>query len=160
MTDQLYTNSLVLDRLHRGPLGSCIDAFAEWLSEQGYAKFTITYALRILGALSCRMQQRGLTVRDLDEKTTADFLRERWSRYGIHPDDLPVLNLLLKYLRQSHIIPARSAVVDSTEMGRIVREFENYLSEDRRLSEASLYRSRQVVRQFLEERFGTKPIID
>lgn len=159
MTDQFYTNSRVLDRLHGGPLGLCIDAFVEWLSAQGYAKFTITYALRILGALSCWMQQRGISVRDLDEKTTADFLRERWSQYRIHQDDMSELNLLLKYLRQSHIIPARSVVVDSTKMGRIVRAFENYLSEERRLSEASLYRSRQVVRQFLEKRFGSRPVM-
>jgi site-specific recombinase XerD len=159
MTDQFCTSSRVLDRLRGGPLGSCIDAFAAWLSEQGYAKFTITYGLRILGALSCWMQQQGLSVRDLDEKGIADFLRERWRRYRVHPNDMPELNLLLKYLRQSHVIPAPAAVVDSTEMGRIVHEFENYLSKERGLSEATLYRSRQVVRQFLEERFGARPII-
>jgi site-specific recombinase XerD len=159
MADQFCTNQGVLDRLHGGPLGSYVDAFAAWLSEQGYAKFTITYGLRILGALSCWMQQRGLCVRDLDEKTTADFLRERWSERRIHPDDVPVLNLLLKYLRQSHVIPVPAAEVDSSEMGRILREFANYLSQERSLSEASLHRSLEVVRQFLEGRFGTRPII-
>lgn len=159
MTDQFHTSLRVLDGLRTGPLGSCIDAFVAWLCEQGYSKFTVSYGLRILGGLSCWMQQQGLSVEDLDERTAADFLRERRRQYRVHLDDKPDLNLLLRYLRKSHVIPDRAVAVDGSEIGRIVREFENYLSKERRLSEASLYRSRQVVRQFLEERFGARPII-
>jgi integrase/recombinase XerD len=159
MTDQFYTDKRVLDRLHGGPLGTHIDAFAAWLSEQGYAKFTITYGLRLIGALSCWMQLRGLSVRELDEKTTADFLRDRRSERRIQLADIPKLNLLLKYLRQSHVIPVPAAEVDNSELGSIVRSFSDYLSQERRLSEASLQNYIPVVRQFLEERFGTRPII-
>ena len=159
MTDQFYTDQRVLDRLHGGPLGPYIDAFTAWLSEQGYAKFTITYGLRLVGALSCWMQLRGLSVRDLDEKTTADFLRDRRSERRIQLADIPKLNLLLKHLRQSHVIPVPAAKVDNSELGSILRSFADYLSQERRLSEASLQNYVPVVRLFLEERFGTRPIM-
>jgi site-specific recombinase XerD len=159
MTDQFYTNPRVLDRLHEGPLGSHIDGFAAWLSEQGYMKLTITYGLRLVGALSCWMQQRGISASDLDEKTTADFLRERRNERRIHLGDMSKLNLLLKYLRRSHVIPVPAAVVDNSEVGSIMRHFADYLSQERRLSEASLHNYLPVVRQFLEERFGAQPII-
>ena len=159
MTDQFYTDQRVLDRLHGGPLGPYIDAFTAWLSEQGYAKFTITYGLRLVGALSCWMQLRGLSVRDLDDKTTADFLRDRRSKRRIHLADISKVSLLLKHLRQSHVISVPAAEVDNSELGSIVRSFADYLSQERRLSEASLQNYVPVVRQFLEERFGTRPIM-
>ena len=159
MTDQFYTDQRVLDRLYGGPLGPHIDDFAAWLSKQGYAKSTITYGLRLVGALSYWMQLGGLGVIDLDEKTTADFIRDRMSKRRIHLSDIPKLNLLLKHLRQSHVIPVPAMEVDNSELGSIEREFSNYLSQERKLSEASLQNYVPVVRQFLEERFGTQSII-
>lgn len=159
MTDQFHTDQQVLDRLHEGPLGPFIDGFAAWLSDQGYAKLTITYGLRLIGALSCWMQLQGLSVRGLDEKVTADFLRDRQSARRIQLADIPKLNLLLKHLRLLHVIPVPAAEVDKSELGSIVRSFADYLSQERRLSEASLQNYVPVVRQFLEERFGTRPVM-
>ncbi len=105
------------------------------------------------------MQLGGLSVTDLDEKTTADFLRDRKSERRIHLADIPKLNLLLEHLRQSHVIPVPATEVDNSELGSIEREFANYLSQERKLSEASLQNYVPVVRQFLEERFGTRPIM-
>ena len=159
MTDQFYTDQRVLDYLHGGPLGPHFDAFVAWLSEQGYAKSTIAYGLRLVGALSCWMQQGDLSVIDLDEKTTADFLRDRKSNRRIHLADIPKLNLLLKHLRQSDVIPIPGPEVDNSKLGDIEREFTNYLSQERKLSEASLQNYVPVVRHFLKERFGTRPIM-
>jgi len=159
MIDQFYTNPRVLDRLHGGPLGSYTDSFAVWLSEQGYKKSTITYGLRLIGALSCWMQQRGISVDDLNEKTTADFLRERRNHYRLNLADMPKLDLLLKYLRQYAVIPVPAAVLDNSELGSIMRKFTDYLLKERRLSEATLYNYLPVVRQFLEERFGAQTIM-
>jgi site-specific recombinase XerD len=159
MIDQFYTNPRVLDRLHGGPLGSYIDSFAVWLSEQGYKKSTITYGLRLIGVLSCWMQQRGISVDDLNEKTTTDFLRERRNHYRINLADMSKLDLLLKYLRQCAVISVPTAVVDNSELGSIMRKFTDYLLKERSLSEATLYNYLPVARQFLEERFGAQTIM-
>lgn len=159
MIDQFYTNPRVLDRLHGGPLGSYIDSFAVWLSEQGYKKSTITYGLRLIGVLSCWMQQRGINVDGLNEKTTTDFLRERRNHYRINLADMSKLDLLLKYLRQCAVIPVPTVVVDNSELGSIMRKFTDYLLKERSLSEATLYNYLPVARQFLEERFGAQTIM-
>jgi site-specific recombinase XerD len=159
MIDQFYTNPRVLDRLHGGPLGSYIDSFAVWLSEQGYKKSTITYGLRLIGVLSCWMQQRGISVDDLNEKTTTDFLRERRNHYRINLADMSKLDLLLKYLRQCAVISVPTAVVDNSELGSIMRKFTDYLLKERSLSEATLYNYLPVARQFLEKRFGAQTIM-
>ena len=48
---------------------------------------------------------------------------------------------------------------DNSELGSIVRNFANYLSQERRLSEASLHKYLPVVHQFLEDRFGTQSVM-
>jgi site-specific recombinase XerD len=159
MTNQFYTNQQVLDRLHGGPLGPYIDGFTAWLYEQGYKKATISYGLRLVRALGCWMQKRDIRVRSLDDKTTANFLMERRKERRIHLADKSKLDLFLRYLRHSHVIPLVAAVEDNSELGGIVRNFANYLSQERRLSEASLHKYLPVVHQFLEDRFGTKSVM-
>jgi site-specific recombinase XerD len=158
MIEQFFTDPRVLDRLHGGPLGPYVDAFAARLSEQGYVKSTIRYRMRLVGAMSCWMQRRGLDAGDLDEQTTADFLQQRRSEHPIQRADAPTFRLLLEHLRQSGAIPIPVAEVDDSELGRIVSCFANYLAQDRRLSQASLDNYLPVVRRFLEERFGNDPI--
>ena len=72
--------------------------------------------------------------------------------------DVATLQLLLKLLRQSEVIPAPMAEVDSSELMRTVHQFESYLAHERCLSQASLINYIPVVRRFLDELFGTHPI--
>lgn len=41
MNDQLFSNQVLLQHLHAGPLGSHIDVFAGVLSGRGYARSTL-----------------------------------------------------------------------------------------------------------------------
>jgi site-specific recombinase XerD len=159
MTDQFFTDPGALQRLHAGPLGSYVDAFTARLAGQGYAKFTIKYRLRLVGALSRWLHGRGFGVRDLDEQTTGKFLRYLRRKRRIQRGDVPTLRLLLEHLRQSGVIPTPTPEVDDSELGRIERDFANYLAQERRLSQASLDNYLPTVRQFLKERFGARPIL-
>ncbi|MEJ2247215.1 MAG: site-specific integrase [Acidobacteriota bacterium] len=109
-----------MDRLHGGPLGPYIDGFTAWLYEQGYKKATISYGLRLVRALGCWMQKRDIRVRSLDDKTTANFLMERRKERRIHLADKSKLDLFLRYLRHSHVIPLVAAVEDNSEKIRQV----------------------------------------
>lgn len=159
MTNQLFKFQLTLDRLRAGPLGPDIDAFAERLSDRGYAKFTIKYKIRLVGVLSRWMHRQRLGVSDLDEQTTGKSLNYLRSERRIHRDDMPTLGLLLEHLRQSGVIPTPTPEVDNSELGCLERDFANYLAQERRLSQASLVNYLPVVRRFLEERFGTNPML-
>jgi site-specific recombinase XerD len=159
MTDQYFKDPRVLDRLHDGPLGTHMDAFAAWHSKQGYTRFTIKHRIRLVGALSSLMHRRGFSVKDLNEEITADFLDQKWSKHHIRRGDVATLQLLLKLLRQSEVIPAPMAEEDSSELGRTVHEFASYLAYERSLSQASLINYIPVIRRFLDERFGAHPML-
>ncbi len=159
MTNQLFKFRVTLERLHAGPLGRYVDSFAAWLSEQGYAKYTIKYRIRLVAALSCWMHRRAIGVTDLDEQATVKFLQCRRRKHRIQRADAPTLRSLLNYLRQTDVIPTPTPEADDSELARIECDFAEYLTRERRLSKASLVNYLPVVRRFLEERFGTRPVL-
>lgn len=159
MTNQFFKFRVTLDRLYAGPLGQYIDAFVVRLSELGYAKFTIKYRIRLVGVLSRWMHRRGFDVRDLDRQTIDKFLQYLQRKRRIQRGDVPALRSLLEHLQQSGVIPTPTPDVDDSELGRIERDFTNYLTQERRLSQASLANYLPAVRRFLKECFGTRPIL-
>ena len=159
MTDQFFTNPRVLYRLHAVPLGSWVDSFAARLSEQGYAKSSIKYRIRLLSILSRWMHRGRIGIRDLDEQTTIKFLKYLRRKRRIQRGDMPTLRMLLAYLRQLDVIPTPALEVDDSKIGCIVHEFSNYLLQERGLSQASLNNYLPVVRRFLEKRFGTQSVL-
>lgn len=155
----LFKFRSTLERLHTGPLGLYIDAFAGWLSEQGYSKYNLKYGMRLVGAMSRWMYQLALGVSELDEQMTVKFLKFRGRNRRIHRDDVPTLRSLLEHLRLSGVIPPAVPKVDESELGRIECDFTEYLMHERRLAKVSLANYIPTVRQFLEERFGTCHIV-
>ena len=151
--------SVTFDQPHSGPLTPYVDAFAVLLSERGYAKFTIKYKIRLVKVLGRWMHRQRLGIENLDEQTTVKFLQHRRRKRRIQLGDMPTLRLLLEHLRQSGVTPTSTLDVDDSELGRIDRDFANYLSQERRLSQASLVNYLPVVRRFLKECFGIRPIL-
>ena len=110
MIDQFFSDPPSVKRLHLGPLGSHIDAFAQHLSERGYAAWTAQEKIRMVAGLSRWLQRRKLGVEDLDEHVVSQFLRygrrKGLSQHGASP----ALRDLLGHLRDGGIIPcARGA---------------------------------------------------
>ena len=159
MTDQFFTNPRVLHRLHAGPLGSWVDSFAARLSEQGYAKFSIKYRIRLVAILSRWMHRGRIGIRDFDEQTTVKFLKYLRRKRRIQRGDMPTLRMLLEYLRQLDVIPTPALEVDDSKIGCIVHEFSNYLLQERGLSQASLNNYLPIVQKFLKKRFGTQSVL-
>ncbi len=149
---------VTLERAHIGPLGQYIDTFSRWLSGQGYATYSLKYRIRLVGALSRWMFQQGLEVSELDEQTTAAFLRFRALDHHAHRNDVPTLRSLVEHLRQSGVIVPAAPVIDESEISSITDDFATYLMRERRLSRVTLTNYLPTVRLFLEDRFGTGPI--
>jgi hypothetical protein len=118
----IFPNPVVFERLHAGPLGAHIDAFAQELSDRGYAVWTARYAMRLLAALGTWLEEEGPTVADLDEQATAAFLQHRYRKRHQHRDDRAVLAFLLAYLREKGVItPAveRQACDEGSRIRRV-----------------------------------------
>ena len=93
MIEHFFPNPAVLVRLHAGPLGAYVDAFARELSERGYAVWTAQYAMRLLAALGTWLVQKDLAITDLDEPALEVFLLCRYREFRQHRDDRSVCSL-------------------------------------------------------------------
>jgi site-specific recombinase XerD len=57
------------------------------------------------------------------------------------------------------VLPPAASEVDDSEMSRIVGNYAEYLTHERRLTKVTLDNYLPTVRLFLEERFGTRPLV-
>jgi len=159
MTNRLLKSRVTLERLRDSPLGRYVDAFAGWLSEQGYSKYSLKYRIGLIGTLSRWMDKHGFGVSDLDEQMTAKFLKCRGRNRRIHRGDVATLRSLLEHLRQSGVVLPVDPEVDDSELSHIECDFAEYLTHERRLSKASLVYYLPMVRRLLEERFDKCPML-
>ena len=65
------------ERLHAGPLSCHVDDYADWLTDQGYARATGRQKLRLVGQFSHWMEDRGLDLSAVDEKLLERFRTSR-----------------------------------------------------------------------------------
>ena len=100
MLDRFYSDPRVLQRLRGGPLGPYLDSVATVLFEQGFARQTTGQRqLHLLGDLSQWLEQLGLRVEDLEERTIVDFLNQPAQQRVWVRHTRAVLGLLLRHLR-------------------------------------------------------------
>jgi len=155
MTDFPLARPLTRERCRSGPLGPHIDAFARQLQELGYARSTRREKLRLVADFSRWLQRRKLLAPDVGEQIVVKYLRRRGRR-----SDPATLRDLLGMLREAAVIqPAPARAGDETQRQRIERQFEQYLIEERGLSQATPKNSLPFVRSFLAHRFGAGPIV-
>ena len=158
MIEHFFPNRVVLERLHAGPLGAYSDAFAQELSDRGYAVWTAKYAMRLLAALSTWLVQESLTISDLDEATSDAFLRCRYRAFHQHRDDRAVLALLLAYLREKGVV-APAVERQEANVGSHIREaFHPHLISQRNLAPTTVRTYLDTAGRFLDWRFGTESL--
>ena len=158
MIKHFFPNPVVFERLHAGPLGAHIDAFAQEWSDRGYAVWTAKYAMRLLAALSTWLEEEGPTVADLDEQATAAFLQHRYRKRHQHRDDRAVLAFLLAYLREKGVITPAVERQASDEGSRIREAFHRHLVSQRNLAPTTVRTYLDTVGRFLDWRFGTQSL--
>lgn len=100
MYNPFFLKPGVWQHLHVGPLSPYVDAFAQQLSEQGYATSTAYGKLQVVAKLSRWLEEHGLSVKALDEQRIATFLhqlhrRQRRAQRG----DFTTIQALLQQLR-------------------------------------------------------------
>jgi len=159
MIEEFFSNPAVLKRLHVGPLGSYVDAFASLLSEQGYARSTTKTKVSLIADYSQWLHRQQLRVDELDDQRIIKFLKYRRKRGRVHPGNIATLQSLLEQLRESGNIPALVPEIDDSSLHLIERNFEQYLTQERGLSLATVINYLPFAQRFLSERFGTDAIL-
>jgi site-specific recombinase XerD len=142
-----------LRSLNIGPLGPHIEHFAAVISRQGYCKDNGWQKVRLVADLSRWLEQRGVTLRQLDEQQIAAFFQGRRNRGSRHSGDPATMTLLLRHLRQSHVIPVPPPPAVLTDIELIERDYGTFLRQERSFMPASVGQYLPRVRRFLSHRF-------
>lgn len=156
-TNELFVSPKTLRRLHEGPLGDHIDAFASRLLEQGFSQAKACDKIRIVADLSGWLQRKSLDANDVDPQILHRYL-EHCKGY-MHPDrgaPSTVQELLVMLCEKG--IASQECSPEATHRYECVEnDFKRYLSQERGLSAATLANYLPFVHQLLVERFGNGP---
>ena len=145
-----------LKRWKRGPLAPYIDGFANRLCDSGYAAAVGQDYIRCIGHLSIWLEQRGLGISVLDEHRIYDHINSLKHHRGVILSSAPH-RLFLSYLRETGVIK-RPPPQTMSRVVSLVKEYVDYLRQERGLAESTLAYRRLIPRRFLEERFGHEPV--
>ncbi len=149
-------HQVVLAQVPEGPLAPWLKGFADAVSDQGYARWSIGRRILLAAGFSRWLEQESIDLRSIGSEHPEQYLRYRARRLRVHPGDPSALRHLLDYLRIEAVIPAETIPVHpETEIQRCVQTCEHYLREARGLAPATILNYAPFVRAFLEHRFGT-----
>ena len=148
----------VSKRFYRGPLGPHMDGFLARLVEEGYALETVRYKRGLLASLSDWLEQRKLDISDIEEKRLRQFLADRYRRVQVDCLDRFTLQQLLGYLRDLGHIARVPQKVDRTALGKLTRDYSNFLSLERGLASLTSTDHLRTMRRFIAKHFKRQPL--
>lgn len=154
MAEQRYDSAARARRLGVGPLAPHIDGFSALLAQDGYAPATVRGKRQLIDELSRWLHYRKLQAADLDEQRLTLFLGYRARRHGTRRGDAPTCQQLLGFLRGVGCTPPAAEDLDTTALGRIERDFAQFLRAERGLKPVTVADYWRTVRRFLLQRFG------
>jgi site-specific recombinase XerD len=157
--DHYFRYGAVRQRLRVGPLSGYLDAFAQTLSEHGYAIDTGQRQLRTVSHLSQWMGRRGLQAHDLSEPILKRFLADRRRQRRMRHTDPRALGWFLEHLRQTGVVEQTLPRCADGMRGPLERDFERYLLQERGLAAATIGNYLGVSRTFLTTHFS-KEMVD
>lgn len=148
--EQLYKDPCALRRMREGLLGASVDAFAQQLIDQGYARASVRYALQLVADLGRWLDRRRMQVPQATAECLADYRRDRSRRRRFRSGDAAILSRLLSLLIEQGIV-APAAPVEPTPAERLVAEFRAYLEQERRLAPSTVPHYLEFARRFLAQ---------
>lgn len=142
------------ERYKIGPLGPYIDRLAVRLSELQYARETARHKIRVVADLSRWLDHRRLDVGSLDDRLIVRFFRGRRGYDPMRCGDMAAVGSVLQLLRDLGVLPESPQEEGGGSQHSTEIAFEQYLKQERGLSQASLFNTLPFVRRFLVDRFG------
>lgn len=155
----IVNNQVVLSQPLEGPLATYIPPFTKWVSEQGYAPYTLYRRVLLAACFSRWLGQKGVRLRGVSSKHPAQYLLCRARQRRIGRSDAASLRQLIDFLRCQKVIPAEKIQryrLKPTD--KCVQAFEQYLRDERALTNATIINYVPFVRDFLKDRFGGSPV--
>jgi site-specific recombinase XerD len=158
MKNHFQSDSAMLDRYRRGPLGPHLGSFANWLSEQGYRRQTGMQKLRLFAFLSRWLEQKKISIRQLDEQRMEQFRKTQRKPLCRQRQVRHTLTQLLSHLRRLRVVPAPQPLQTEGPTDRLMHDYGRFLAQERGLSQVTLDNYLPAVRRFLVHAFGTRTL--
>jgi site-specific recombinase XerD len=158
MKKHFQTDPGIMDRYRFGPLGLHLGSFANWLSEQGYPRQTGMQKLRLFAILSCWLEQKKITLQQLDEQRIDQFIKTQRKQLRRQRQVRHTLIQLLHHLRRLRVAPDPQPPQAKSPADRLMHDYEQFLAQERGLSQVTLDSYLPAVRRFLVHAFGTKAL--
>lgn len=146
--EQLYKDPRTLKRMRECLLGANVEAFAQQMIDQGYARTSARYALQLVADFGCWLSRHRILVPQVTAECLASYLKYRSERRHFRSGDASILRRLLRLLIEQGIV-VQATPVEPTPVERLAAEFRRYLEQERRLAPATLSNYLEFARRFL-----------
>jgi integrase/recombinase XerD len=157
--NRVVNRQIVLSQSLQGPLAPFIEPFAQSLSQQGYALYSIHRYVLLAAGFSRWLQRKAIGLRGIRADHRAQYLRCRARHLRPRSEDSAALGNLIGYLRIQGAIPnEKQAVKCLTPIEHQVEAFEQYLAEVRALARPTIINYVAFVRSFLAHCFGSERV--
>ena len=151
--ERLYKDPRTPLRMREGPLGAYVDAFAQQLIDDGYARASARYALQLVADLGQWLRRRRMVASQLTPEQLARYLGHRYRRGHHRSGDAAIVGRLLRVL-VDHGIVAQNPPIESTPAERMGDEFRCHLERERRLAPPTVFNYLGHVKRFLNHCFA------
>jgi len=102
----LINNQVVLSQIPLGPLSAHIGSFADFISAQGYALYSIRRQVRLATNFSQWLNLKGIELHRISSDHPKRYLRDRARQVKPCLGDAAALTHLIDFLRGEGVIPA------------------------------------------------------
>ncbi len=155
----IVSGDIVLSRPPEGPLATQIGAFAQWASEQGYARYSRYRQMLLAACFSRWLGRHVVRIRRISSEQASRYLRSRARRVRRHRGDAAALRQFIDFLRRRGVVRAEKiSPLRPTPIEQAVQAFAQYLLGERALVRATVVNYIPFIRRFLTDRFGGGPV--
>jgi integrase/recombinase XerD len=157
MTHHFFRDPQTVQRLHEGPLGPYIDAFAAEMHAEGYAHQSAELQIRLVADFSHWLAKHRIPAPEITTGHFPSYLRSRAHSRRPGRSDRAGLQRLWNLLRRQGVIPEPPLPVP-TPADQLRETFRHYLRQERALAPATVVSYLPFVGEFLAQRFGAGPV--
>ena len=154
----VVNDQVVLSRAPEGPLAAYLSQFAESLSQQGYSLRHIRCQVMLAAYFSWWLKKTRVPLNFVASPHAGQCLRSRYRRRQPRAGDHAAIGHFIEFLRRDGVLPNEGVpLVQLTSVEQCVRAYEQYLREERALTEGTIVAYVPFITRFLEDCFGSRP---
>lgn len=135
-----------------GPWAGYQNTFTTLIKELGYAPGSIQNQTQLITRFADWLRRRQTEIHFLDETLVQRFLRSQQNPSSVRRGDAATLYRFLYVLRQQGVVPPQKKTPLSSQQ-RLINNYQQYLLEERGLTQATVVNNVGFINQFLSAKF-------